>query len=243
VPRGLTRRLPTLLAAAALVGALAATGCADEAAAVRVGDRSLSDNDLMDEVGHIYDNTALWDLIDEQNGQPPGTSQEGLRGEAEGGSGDPEDPGSYTQQFVAGVLQQRVTFMLVDELFEREDGSVTDQHRAAAEQAQAQQFGEAFAAFPESYQDQLVDEYARLVSLRESLGEEGFNTAIVELIDSTDVEVSSRYGSWDADVFRSAPDQPAVVPPVGPTPAPGSADPAEIDPSLGGAGADPGAGG
>ena len=240
MPRGLTRRLPTLLAAAALVGALATTGCAEENAAVRVGDRSLSDKDLMDEVGYIYRNTALWDLVDQQNGSEAGTAREGLRGDAPGS--DPENPGTFDQGFVAGVLQQRVTFMLVDELYERDGESVTDQHRAAAEQAQTQQFGDAFQESPESYQDQLVDEYARLVSLQETLGDEEFNEKIIELIDSTDVEVSSRYGSWDADVFRSAPDQPAVVPPVGPTPAPGSADPADLGADLG-TGADPGAGG
>jgi hypothetical protein len=237
VPRGLSRRLPTLLAAAALVGVLA-TGCADEAAAVRVGDRTLSDNDLMDEVGYLYDNTTLWDAIDQQNGQPEGTSREGLKGDARGS--DSEQPGSYSQQFVAGVLQQRVTFMLVDELFEREGGEVTDTHRATATQAQTEQFGAAFQEFPESYRTQLIDDYARLVSLQETLGDEDFNDAIVELIDSTDVEISARYGTWDADVFRSAPDQLAVVPPVGPTPAPGSGDPG-IEGDLG-AGADPGAG-
>ena len=231
MPRGLTRRLPTLLAAAALVGALATTGCADENAAVRVGDRTLSDNDLMDEVGYIYDNTALWDLVDQQNGQPEGTSQQGLQGDS---------PRSYSQGFVAGVLQQRVTFMLVDELFEREGESVTDQHRAAAEQAQTQQFGDAFAEFPEGYQDQLVDEYARLVSLQETLGEEEFNSAIIDLIDSTDVDISSRFGTWDADVFRSAPDQLAVVPPVGPTPAPGSTDATDPADADLGSGAEPG---
>lgn len=218
MPRGLTR-LPTLLAAAALVGVLA-TGCAEEAAAVRVGDRTLSDNDLIDEAGYIYDNTTLWDLVDEQNGQPEGTSRSSLAGDA---------PGSYSQQFVASVLQQRVTFLLVDELYEQEGEPITDQDRAAATQAQTQQFGDAFEDFPESYQDQLIDEYSRLVSLQASLGDEDFNTKILELIDSTDVEISSRYGTWDADVFRSAPDQPAIVPPVGPTPPAGSEDVAELD--------------
>ncbi|HEY8544528.1 MAG TPA: hypothetical protein VIL36_05760 [Acidimicrobiales bacterium] len=207
MPRGLTRRLPTLLAATALVGVLAATGCADESAAVRVGDRTLSDQDLMDEVGYIYDNTALWDLIDQQNRAPAGTAQDSLRGDTEH---------SFSQDFVAGVLQQRVTFMLVDELFEQEGGEVTSQHRDTAEQVQNRQFGSAFAEFPESYQNQLIDEYARLVSLQETLGDEEFNEKILELIDTTDVEISSRYGTWDADAFRSAPDQLAVVPPAGP---------------------------
>jgi hypothetical protein len=222
VPRGLTRRFPTLLAAAALT-ALAAAGCADEAAAAHVGDQTLSDTDLMDEVTAIYDNSALWDLIDEQNQQEPGTSRQSLEGDA---------PGSFTQQFVGGVLQQRVTFMLVDELHDQEGTEVTEVHRSQAEEEQTRQYGAAFEEFPERYRDQLVEDYSRLISLQEEMGEDGFNEAITKLIDETDVEINSRYGTWDADVFASAPDQLAVVPPVGPTPAEG--DEAPVDLGAGG---------
>jgi hypothetical protein len=40
---------------------------------------------------------------------------------------------------------------------------------------------------------------------------------IGEVVDAADIEVSSRYGSWDPDQF-------AVTPPPGPAPAPGAGD-------------------
>ena len=201
-----------MLAATALVGVLAATGCAEESAAVRVGDRNLSDKDLMDEVATLYDNTAFWELIDQGAGEPAGTSRDVRRGEA---------PGSYTQAFVAEVIQQRVTLMLLEELFEEEGGEVTAEHRSQATEAQSQNFGPAFSEFPQSYQDDLIEVYSHVASLQESLGPDGFDEAFAEIIDETDVEVSPRYGRWDNDIFRNAPQQSPIAPPEGPLPAPG----------------------
>lgn len=206
--------------AAVLTGVLT-SGCADEAAAARVGDATVSDSDLMDEVKAIYGNETLWASADAEAGQPEGTAREALRGEAEG---------SFAQQFVAGVLQQRVTFMLIDELFDDEVGEMTDEAEAAAEQELDRQFQGAFAEFPESYRDQQIEDYAQLISVQSTLGQDGFNEAIQALIEETDVEVSSRYGTWDAETFKNSADQLAIVPPVGPAPAPSTAD---ADPDAG----------
>ena len=207
---------------AALAAGLLAGGCADGAAAARVGDATVSDSDLMDEVTAIYGNETLWASADAESGQPEGTARAALRGEAEG---------SFAQQFVAGVLQQRVTFMLVEKLFDDEVGELTDDFEAAAEQELERQFQGAFAEFPKSYRDQQVEDYGQLIGVQSSLGQEGFNEAIQELIEETDIEVSSRYGTWDAETFRTSADQLAVVPPSGPAPGPSTAD-ADADAGL-----------
>ena len=220
MPRGLTRRLPTVLLAAALAGALVTTGCADEAAAAHVGDKTISDDQLMTQVEALYGNNKLWQAIDQQNGQQPGSSRSELRGDA---------PGSFKQSFVATILQDQITFELIDQLFADEDLEVTDDYRQAAEQAQQDRFGEFFADFPKHYRDQQLSQYARLVSVQDNLGD-GYGEALMTLIDETDIDVSSRYGSWDPEAFKAqfsdnATSQLAVVPPPGPAPAPGS-DPA-----------------
>jgi hypothetical protein len=196
--------------ATALTGVVA-SGCADEAAAARVGDATISNDDVMTQVKALYGNNQLWQALDQQNGQQPGSSRSQLRGDA---------PGSYSQSFVANVLQEQITFALVDQLFDDEDNEVSDAHLQAAEQAQQQQYGEFFAEFPEDYQDDQIDHYSRLISLQDSLGEDGFSEALDSLIDETDIEVSSRYGSWDAQAFKDSPQQLAVVPPPGPASAP-----------------------
>jgi len=198
--------------ATALTGVVA-SGCADEAAAARVGDATISNDDVMTQVTALYGNNRLWQALDQQNGQQPGSSRSQLRGDA---------PGSYAQSFVANVLQEQVTFALVDQLFDDEGAEVSDAHLQAAEQAQQQQYGEFFAEFPEDYQDDQIDHYSRLISLQDSLGEDGFSEALDSLIDETDIEVSSRYGSWDAQAFKDSPEQLAVVPPPGPASAPGA---------------------
>ena len=198
--------------AAALAGVLT-SGCADEAAAARVGDATLSDNDLMDEVEALYGNEALWASSDAEAGQPEGTARKALVGDAKG---------SFTQQFVGGVLQQRVTFMLVEKLFEAEVGELTDEDEAAAEE-QLETRLEGFAEFPESYREQQIQDYAKLIGVQTALGQQGFGEAMQQAIDKTDIEVSSRYGTWDAETFRTTEDL-AVMPPAGPLPAPSSAD-------------------
>jgi len=204
VPRGLTRRLPILVLATALAAVLA-TGCAKEAAAARVGDDTISNQDLMDEVKALYDNDALW--AQSQGGRA------GLKGEAKG---------SYAQSFVAGVLQQRITFKLLGHLFDKEGDKLTGSLRdQAREELVTNQFGQAFNELPKDYRDSLTDDYAKVIALQTKLGASKFNTAVEDLIETTDVKVNSRYGHWDADTFRNAPDKLAIVPPAGATKAGG----------------------
>ena len=196
-----TRRLAPVLAAVAVAGL--SLGCAEQSAAVRVGDRTVSESDFIDELDAFGSNEALL---------APGQSPDALRGEL---------AGSYDQQYVSEIIQQRIMFLLVEEVFEREGLELEDADRSEAEQTLAPQL----EAFPESYRTEFVDDVARYNALSRELGPEEFDAALVEEADSTDISVSSRFGSWDEDQFT-------VVPPAGSTPLiQGSGDVAE-DPAA-----------
>jgi hypothetical protein len=188
------RRLVTLVAALAVAG-FAAGGCAAQAAAVRVGNDTVSRSDFEDELDAYGSNEAL----------VPDPEATGVTGAL---------AGSYSQNFVADLLQQRVVFMLATRIFEDRGLELTDADRSAASDRLEQQLQGAAADFPGELRDELTDDLARLTKLQEELGAEGFDEALIEAADGTDIKISSHYGSWD-------PDQYSVVPPEGPAPAPG----------------------
>ncbi|MGH9210339.1 MAG: hypothetical protein ACRD2C_06605 [Acidimicrobiales bacterium] len=194
----LGRRLAPLVVAIGALG-LALTGCSDQSAAARVGDQTLSEADLIDELKAYADNEAFLEAT--------GQGADSLQGDAEG---------SFSQEFVGQILEQRVTFMLVGELFDDEELVLADGDRSAAREQLTSQLGGAFDSFSTSYQDQLVDDYARLVSLQTALGQEGFATALREVAETTEVELNSRYGTFDVDALLNQ--QPAITPPEGPAP-------------------------
>lgn len=195
----LHRRLAVSLAAVS-VAAVAATGCADQSAAVRVGGSTYSDADLHDELDAYGENDALW--------AADGQSADAIRGEL---------ASSYDQQFVSQIVQQRITFMLGDRIFDDEGLDLTDEQRDTAADELDDGLGGALGGFPESYRDDFVEDVARLNALQDELGADGLDEALVDAADTTDIHVSSRYGRWDADRFT-------VVPPEGPTPPPLDAD-------------------
>jgi hypothetical protein len=194
-----------VIAAVAVAGL--SLGCAEQSAAVRVGDRTVSESAMVDELDAFGSNEALF---------APGQSADALEGEL---------ASSYDQQFVSEILQQRITFMLVAEVFEREGLELADQDRAEAEQTLASQLGGGLDAFPESYRDEFVDDVARYNALARELGPDEFDAALVEEADSTEITVSSRFGSWDESQF-------AVVPPSGSTPLVGSEGGVTDDPAA-----------
>ena len=196
-----SRRLVPVLAAVAVAG-LATFGCAEQSAAVRVGDATLSESDLITELDAYGDNEALF---------ASGASADSLSGEL---------VDSYDQQFVSEIIQQRIVFMLAEGLFEDEGLEIDDAARSQAEQTLSSQFGGGFEDFPEDYRNGFVDDVARYYALVDELGEEGFDEALLEAAGSETIVVSSRFGAWDPDSF-------AVVPPAGPTP---TADDSAIPP-------------
>jgi hypothetical protein len=188
------RRLVTLVAAVAVAG-LAASGCAAQAAAVKVGGDTVSRSDFEDELDAYSANDTLY----------PDPEASGVTGEL---------AGSYGQDFVADLLQQRIFFMLAARVFDERGLDLTGADRSAAADQLDQQLQGSADDFPSDLRDELTDDVARLTKLQEELGAEGFDEALIEAADGTDIEVSSHYGSWD-------PDQYSVVPPEGPAPAPG----------------------
>jgi hypothetical protein len=207
----LVRRLTTVLAATVVAG-FAASGCASQAVGVRVGGETYSQADLVQELDAYGENEKMF---------PPGEPQtDQIQGEL---------AGSYSQSFVSEIVQQRINFMLAQEVFDDHHLQLTDDDREAAEAQLASQIpNQAFDQFPDDYREQLIDDVARLNLVVAEMGEEEFSSALLDTARSNEIEVGPRFGDWDEDQLQ-------LVPPTGSTPAPGSG------PDLGspGAGATP----
>lgn len=193
-------RRPLTLLAVALV-ALVASACTEgTSAAVRVGDRTLSHRDVIDE-------------LDEWAGNPEAVSSPDLvRGPA---------PGSYSTAFVADLVGFRIERELVRAEAERRGLEAGPELIAAARQAfyGDDATAEAIeAGWSEGYAARLLEDIALELALQDELGEAEF-FAWREAAASTDpISVSSRLGRWDDDQSR-------VVPPEGPVaPAGGAVD-------------------
>ena len=197
----LSRRHVTLLAAVAAAG-LAATGCSEQSAAIRVDDVSVSRADFEDELDLYYENDELRTFVFGQ------VAQEDLRGEL----GTDQ---SYAQDYVGAVASLRVQFTVADALLDAEGLAVTDEARAQALGGIEQQVPGGLGSLPEAFGDAFVDDVATFTVLQDELGQEGFATAMGGALRDADVSVSSRYGSWD-------PDESTVVPPEGTTSSSGS---------------------
>jgi len=175
-----TRRRLTLLVAAVAAAGLVGAGCSEQSAAVRVGDTTVSQSDFEDELDAFA----------------------GLEG-AEGVRGDARD--SYTQEFVGAVLEQRIGFILTEQVFDERGLELTDDDIAQT----AAQVGGQLDGMPRDLRDSLIEDVARQSRLANELGQEEYGSTLTDAAESTDIEVSSHYGSWDTEQFT-------VVPPDGP---------------------------
>lgn len=189
----LNRRLASLLAAVTVAG-LAATGCSEQSAAIRVDDTTVSRGDFEDELDFFYANDDVRTFVFGQ------ISQDELQGELRD---------SYTQEFVAAVAGLRVQFIVARDVFDDEGLELADEERARAEELIAAQVPEGVDAIPRDRRSAFVDDVATFTTLQAELGEEGFGAAMTEAFRAADITVRTQYGSWD-------PDQLAVVPPPGP---------------------------
>jgi len=170
--------------------------CADDVApAARIGDRTITTDELLDEVAEWADNDQT------QRAQELGAVT---------------TPAGYAIDPVISILQDRITFEIAGQAFD-ELGLALDDGLLA--QASTFFFGEgpqaeaARAGFSEGYADRYVEGLARGIAVQTELGEEDFAQMILE--GGRDVEVSSRYGEWDASRLT-------IVAPAGPRAAPGS---------------------
>lgn len=185
----LRRLLP--VTAVTLAG-LATFGCAEQSAGVRVGDDTVSESDMIDELNAFGENDALVGA-----------------GQADAIRGDLGQ--SYTQSFAGEIVQQRIVFMLAAQVFEDEGLELSDADRSEAEQAMAEQMQGGLDAFPDDYRRTFIDDVAKYNLLAGELGDDEFNQALVDKAGSTDIEVSSRFGEWNDDELT-------IDPPPGPTP-------------------------
>lgn len=182
----------------ALAG-LAASGCASQSAALRVGDETVSQGELFEELNLIthdqgYRSARLGDVPVNQ-----------LEGPV---------PDSFSQNFVASILQDRVTFLVADDVLADKGIAISDRDRAAV----ADQLDGALppgTTLPSRLREDLIDGVARVSRLRSELGESKANAALFEAETKADVEVNSRFGRWDVDTL-------SVVPPAGAAGAPRS---------------------
>jgi hypothetical protein len=208
-----------LVVAAAVGIAVAGTGCAEQSAAIRVGDETISERAMLDEIDAWAGNKTL---IPE--------------GQVTGELGDD----SYIQPFVGSIVQQRVVFTLYEQLFADEHLELNAADRAAGRDQLDSEFGPGGTDdFPKDYVDDLTETAAKFVKLQQELGTDELQTKLLDAATTADIEVSSRFGSWDNDAFvagftssqgQQAP--PALVPPPAPKSPPQSAD-AEAGADLG----------
>lgn len=203
----LNRRL-ALLPAAVLV-AVAVTGCSEQAAALRVGDVTVSRGDFEDQLDLLYENDELRDVVFQVLFQSPADRRQ-LRA-------DDAPVGSYSQNYAQAMLTGQVWMLLSEEVLDREGAALSDDDRDAFEEELRDVLGEGgLDDIPDEQRADLVGGLAAFIEVNDG-GD--LESAFVSLGREADVDVNSRYGSWDSARL-------IVVSPDGPAPAPGGIDPA-----------------
>ncbi len=177
------RRLLPVLAAVVAAG-LVSTGCgAEQSAALRVGDQSVSQSELFEELEFITTNEDFRSALFE------GVQLSDMQGTLRT---------SYTQPFVGAMLDRRLRFLLAGEALDANGIEITDADRADIEQ----QLDEIPGAdeMPAGYREDFVEGFARLSVLQSAAGDEAeINSQLREAAQSTEIVVNSRFGTWDAD--------------------------------------------
>ena len=196
VPR---RRLATLAAVLAIAG-LVASGCDTQSAALRVGDESVSQSELFEEMQLITKDQGYRTLLQ----IPADVNESQLKGPVDG---------SYSQNLVAFVLGNRVQFLVADDVLADHGIEVTDADREQVSNALDQQLPPG-TKLPDRLRDDLVEGATRLRLLQSKLGDKA-RSALTQALAKADVTVNSRFGRWDADSLT-------VVPPEGAAEAPGT---------------------
>ena len=178
----------------AVLGLTACSGTDSGGVAFSIDGDEFSDDELFDEL-RVLERSELFRTaflqVPELNGD--------LRGPANG---------SYKQDAVRWVIELRIFFAFIQHEFERRELELTS---AAREQAELGFQGFDFqtnrdldvddlmARFPAEYRQRWIDDQARLTLLQEQFETiDAFSTWINETARGADVEVNSRFGSWDA---------------------------------------------
>lgn len=189
--RIVSRRLTALgFAAITLVPVLGA-GCAEDVSpAVRVDGVAVSTKDLLDEVGEWAGNPAAY---------PP----EQLA---------THNPGTYPMELVTAILEQRIDLELHHAEFEHLDLELTDELRDAAVgglfQGDMETAAQALGGFSDAYRTEYVDLISEQLAVQDELGAD-YAAWQTDARRAADIEISPRYGSWNAT-------DGSVTPPEGP---------------------------
>ena len=197
------RRLLLPLAAVAAAG-LVAGGCAQQSAAVRVGDQTVSQQELFDELELIVTDSEFRGITFGPEERTPVASLQGSLG-----------PKSYSQFMIGAVVNQRVEYLVAGDVLADNGIEITDDDRASIEDAINQALSGGTESLPATYREDLVEGLTRLRVLQRELGDDEFQRQMTDAMVNADVEIASHFGTWD-------PDQGGVVPPPGAVTAPGS---------------------
>ena len=198
-------RRPLTAAVLVLALGMAASGCADDVSpALRVGDITVSEDELRAEVEAWAGSPTLLGALQVEQQIGP------IAGEGLGG---------HTMAFVDLVLSYRVNFELHNDEFAARELELT---REELDVTRSTLLGDATEAVLEElgddYADRFVADVARLTRIQQELGQLDYEAFITEAFARRDIDVNPRYGAWD-------PDAQSVVPPDGPRPAPSEDDP------------------
>jgi hypothetical protein len=191
----LHRRLASLLVAVSVAG-LVATGCAEQSAAIRVDDDTVSRRHFEDQLDFVYDNEEFRNMLFGQ------VTQDQLRAED-----DP--PGSFRQQYVGALAGVNVQFLVVARALADEGIEVPASARDEIISMFDEQLPGGSDEVPTAIRDRYVDGLAAINTLTGELDEEASNEAFQRALDGVTVDVNPRYGTWDRD-------QVSVVAPAGP---------------------------
>lgn len=170
------------LAAVALVGLVATSGCAsDVAPAVKIDDQRISNDDLLAEVAEWRGSPTLMDAL-----QQPAVSADG--------------PDNYPTQFVDFVLSNRISFVIHNAEFAALGLELSD---SDLEEVRSQLLDDpatteaVLKELSSSYADELVADVARQAAVRGAHGD-GYNDWVAEAFGAAEIDVNPRFGRWDA---------------------------------------------
>lgn len=170
------------LAAVALAGLAATSGCAsDVAPAVQIDGQRISNDDLLAEVAEWRGSPTLMEAL-----QLPTLDVDG--------------PDNYPTQFVDFVLSNRISFEIHNAEFAALDLELSD---SDLEEVRSQLLDDpatteaVLKELSSSYADQLIADVARQAAVRDAHGD-GYNDWVAKAFGAAEIDVNPRFGRWDA---------------------------------------------
>jgi len=176
------------LVAVALVALLGASGCADDVSpAARVGDLTISRDELMDEAAEWAGN--------------PQTARAGTLAAGEH---------AYATEPVSQILTERIILDVLGQEFDRRGLEPAAREDALlAIGVDPSQEDQAFGGFSDEYAEAYITAYAKGLAVQSALGDD-FGPFMTDAL--ADVDIDPRFGSWDASTLSVVPPTPPGPP-------------------------------